>query len=260
MPCLEGLGTHALSHHREGERDKKRVADGGFGEDGVGPTGCQAGMGSWVTLSLLPSHWQQPGFPLHFLQSILIDSGCWATNSGEPHRRLRLRHSFGNSSRERGWCPPSPSSSRGSLTLPRMPSAAPQGSFTRKRKKPLLMQQGEEVGRSPHPARHQQDSGEQLCFTLTARLQPQRASSTPGQGGWRSRGKPTQARREVGETGWCSSLPKSEAGLTLWFSRQAAKMPLKMTNNCHGYANSWVQKRAPSWSCGHLSTVPAITA
>lgn len=124
------------------------VANRVFGEDGVGPNGCQAGVGSWVTLSLLPASWQQLGLPLHFLQSILIDSGCWATNSGEPHRKLRLQHSFSSSSRERGWSPrlsPPPGISHPT----RMSLAALQGSFARKRRKPPVVQQGERVGCSP---------------------------------------------------------------------------------------------------------------
>lgn len=138
------------------------MANDEFGKDGVGPNGWQKGVGSWVTLSLLPSHWQQLGLPLHFLQSILIDSGCWATNSGEPHL-WGLQHSISNSIRERGWSLLPSSSPQGSLTLPRMPSAALQGSFARKRKKPQLMQQGEDVAYCPHPVRHWESSGEHHC-------------------------------------------------------------------------------------------------
>lgn len=169
------------------------VANTGFGEDGVGLNGCQAGVGSWVTLSLLPSHWQQHGLPLHFLQSILIDSGCWATNSGEPHRRLR--HGFSSSSSSESSLPAS-SSSLG-LLPPQDALSHPIGKLCKERVKPLLMQQGKEEG----------------CPLLCGMAEAPSSSPHPG--------KPTQTQQEQGEAvGRCCSLLKTKDGLTLWFSRQ----------------------------------------
>lgn len=162
----------------------------------MGLNGCQAGVGSWVTLSLLPSLWQQYGLPLHFLQSILIDSGCWATNSGEPHRRLR--HGFSSSSSsERGYsfCLPPPPP--WACSPPQDALSHPVGKLCKERVKPLLMQQGKEEG----------------CPLLCGMAEAPSSSPHPG--------KPTQKEQEQGEAvGRCCSLLKTKDGLTLWFSRQ----------------------------------------
>lgn len=122
--CLKDLGTQALSQIYIYIKWINNSSYWEFGGDEVALKGCQARVGSWITLSLLPSRWQQLGFPLHFLQSILIDSCCWATNSREPHRQLCTDSA---AAAERGCSPrpPPPAAPPGLSVLPRISQPPP---------------------------------------------------------------------------------------------------------------------------------------